>query len=436
MSTQWMLYKNELLVLQRQNVNKSIHKYAPGEYDGRIFLQLPMKRLAIALTSISLLTPLTLLAQDIRVMGDSTELRLGNDLYTAGDTVDISGNSAGDTIAVGNEIMIRGNMQGDVQAAGNTVSISGTVQDDVRIIGNAIHITGNIAGDVVAFGRTIVVARGATIEGSLLTGGESVLIEGTVRGGVRLAGQTVSLLGPIGGDAYIDGKHVSVDGSIGGNATIEAEDLELGQRGMITGNLRYWNGQGQISTTGKVAGTTNFDASLQGEDSHAPEGGAAIVGVIFAAVTVYSLFYAALMIGLLLFFTKTIFVESAKRLKANPWRSLFIGFLYFFATPGLIVLLMFTLIGIPLAVALLMLYLIGMFFSPILASVILARLAETRYRKKWRMLNLFFATLGIYVLIKFLWLIPFLGWIAVLLAIFATYGALAAVKFERIKKIL
>lgn len=395
-----------------------------------------MKRFALALTTISLAAPLTLLAQDIRVSADSTELRLGNDLYTAGDTVDISGNLAGDTIAVGNEIMIRGNIRGDVQAAGSSVSVSGTVQDDVRIAGNAINITGNIAGDVVAFGRTIVVARGATISGSLLAGGESVLIEGTVRGGVRLAAQTVSVLGPVRGDAFIEGEQVSLDGSIGGNATVEATNLALGQRAAIAGNLRYWNEGGQINTTGKVAGTTNFDPSLRGEDSDAPDEGAAIVGVIFAAVSVYSLFYAALMIGLIFFFTKTIFTESAKRLKAAPGQSTLIGMIYFIAVPGAILLLMFTLIGIPLALALLALYLISMFFSPIIASVILARIAEMRYRKKWGTINLFFAALGIYVLLKLLWLIPFIGWIIVLFAIFATYGAFETVKYERLKKIL
>lgn len=394
-----------------------------------------MKRIAPALLtlSIALGAPLAL-AQEFSESGNSVVMRLGNDVYTAGEALDITENVDGDVNAAGNAVNITAGIGGDVQAAAGNVNISGDVADDVRVAAGTVNISGGVAGDVIVFGGTVTVARGATVSGNLLVFGGTALVEGTVRGNVKIDADQATVAGPVGGDLNVNAQRLTLGSAVTGNAHLVADSITLAQAARIGGDLRYWNEEGQVNATGKVAGAATFDPSLGENRMDKEEYEGAFAGII-AAVSVFTLLYAALTIALFMLATRTFFLDSAKRLQKAPGWSLLIGLVYFVAMPGAILLLAITLIGLPVALAALAIYLMSVFFAKIIASIVLARWTELYFRKKWHPVAVYFAALGFYVALKLLSLVPVLGWAICFLIVVTAYGAFAAVKYERVQKI-
>lgn len=362
-------------------------------------------------------------------------MRLGNDLYTAGDVLDSTQNLNGDLNAAGNAINVTGNVGGDVQAAGSSVNISGSVADDVRVAAGNVLLNGNVRGDVIVFAGNVTIARGATVSGNVLVMGGTLLMEGAVRGNLFVRADQVTIAGAVGSDLDVRAERLTLGSEVAGNAVMVADSITLAQAARVGGDVRYWNEEGQLNATGKVGGAVTFDPDLgrgRMTDDNVPEH--ALAGII-GAVTIYSLLYAALTIGLFMLATKTFFTESAKRLRAAPGWSLFVGLLYFVAMPGVIVLLGITLIGLPVALAALMFYVMSIVFAKVLASIVLARWTELYFKKKWHPAAVYALALGFYVALKLLSIVPFIGWVLCFVVIVTTYGAFASVKFERFRKI-
>jgi hypothetical protein len=143
-----------------------------------------------------------------------------------------------------------------------------------------------------------------------------------------------------------------------------------------------------------------------------------------------------LMIGIFLYFTKTFFKDAAKVLRTKPLISFFTGLLYFVATPVIAMILLITIIGLPFAIALALLYAISLLFAKALTAIVLTRALELQYKKKWSMLNVFIVSLVIFLALKLIMIIPFIGWIATMIAVLIGYGAVLLVKFDRVKKVL
>ena len=85
---------------------------------------------------------------------------------------------------------------------------------------------------------------------------------------------------------------------------------------------------------------------------------------------------------------------------------------------------MFTLIGIPVGLLIMALFLFSVIFGRVIAAMAFAAWMERRRVAQWSTGRLMLASIGFFILFKLLNLIPFLGWVIVLLATFAGYGAL------------
>lgn len=396
-----------------------------------------MKRTSILSAIVVALLPLSAVAQTIDKNDNGVRMTLGNDIYTAGDQLNLSDGSPGDIFAIGQNIRISGTVGADVHAAGNSITIDAPVADDIRAAGSDITINDEVRGDVMVAGSTIRISEDARISGNLLVAGETVIIDGTVRGNIRVSANSVIINASVGGDLFGDAQKMTINGSVGHDATISAKQLTFGQSMNVQGDVRYWNEQGQLETAGKVQGSAVFDPELAHEaDEVAETPAAAVIAAVLAAITVYSLLSASLIIILLMLATRTMFVDSAKRLQKQPGKSILAGMLYFIATPGVILLTAITFIGLPVALALLAIYLITAFFANVISAMVLARWAEVRMKKKWHPVGVFFATLGMFVLLKLIGLVPFIGWIASFVIISAAYGALAMVKLEKYKRVM
>lgn len=117
-----------------------------------------------------------------------------------------------------------------------------------------------------------------------------------------------------------------------------------------------------------------------------------------------------------------IFSKNAVNLiETNPWLSLGIGLLTFLITPLLILLLSLTLIGIPLALILLFVYLAHLYFGKIFVAIFLGQKTLGFFTKNTSDILALFVGLVVYgVLIS----VPFLGWLISLVALFIGVGSM------------
>lgn len=394
----------------------------------------------IALTVLLTLIPAAAMAQEFTQDDNSASMRLGNDLYAAGNILTIMESVEDDLFIAGNRIAIRSTIGGDVHAAGSTITIDGTVKDDLRVVGGDVTISGTIEGDVLMAGGTIYLEPTAVIKGNLLGGGGTIRVEGTVEGNVKISGGDIAYLGTTIGTLEMQGETVTMNGIVQGDAAVAGQTLSIDPATTIGSNLHYWSNAGAVAIKANVTGEIVLDEALKmPERVRAQQSeNKGIAAGILGAFSIIALLAAALSIGVFQFATKKFFIDSAQKLRTMPGMSLLFGLIFFVLTPIVILLLMITIIGFPIALAVGAAYFISVLFAQILAALVLARAAEQTWAKKktkWHPTAIYFAALGIWMLFKILWFMPVLGWIIVVLTVTAAYGALLTIKWERFKQV-
>lgn len=384
--------------------------------------------LGITLSTVSVCfahVPFASAEDEHRMMKPPVQISIGNDTYTAGEQVTVSENVNGNINIAAGKVFVTSTVAGDVQAAGGEVSVTGSVRDNLRVLSGNVSISGRVNGTVTVAAGELHIEKTAVVGGGLLVTGGTVVIDGTVNGMLKAYGSDVTVNGTVNGITEIRGDNVAVNGLIGGNAIVTGTSFMLGETARFNGNLDYWSVQGQRDLSAAVKGTATFRDDLKYQQHDGVKEGAA---GFLAGITLFSLFSAAFVIGLLLFFSREFFKNAAKTLEKQPWMSLLIGFLYVILTPILFLVLLLTFIGIPLAVAVLAMYLVSLYFSTILSSMVFARWIEMKNKKKWNAVTIFFLSLGVFLVLKLLWVIPFLGWLVRFVLVMMGLGSLLAMK--------
>ncbi len=401
------------------------------------FLPLLMKRsiVSLAIAGLTLSTasvcfahiPSASAEEENRMIRPPVRISIGNETYTAGEQVMVAEDVNGNINVAGGKVFVSSTVAGDLQVAGGEVSVSGSIRDNVKIVSGNASISGRVNGTVTVAAGELHVEKTAVIGGGLLVTGGTVVIDGTINGMLKAYGSDITVNGTVNGITEIHGNDVAVNGLIASNATVTGTSFAIGETARFNGNLDYWSVQGRRDVSANVKGTATYREDLKYEQHDGVKEGAA---GLLAGITLFSVFSAAFVIGLFLFFTREIFKNAAKTLQKQPWMSLLIGFLYVILTPILFLVLLLTFIGIPLAIAVLALYLASLYFSTILSSMVFARWIELKNKKKWNAVTIFFLTLGVFLVLKLLWVIPFLGWLARCVLILMGLGSLMTVKHQ------
>lgn len=393
-----------------------------------------MRTFSNALTALllfALFLPGAAAQQGIQEDENSVRMMFGSDVYTAGEDIVIEGTVEDDVLAAGASVRIMTTVPGDVLAAGGKIDLRGMIEDDARIAGGDISLSGGIANDAVIMGGTVRLLETSVISGSVMIFGGDITIDGVIKGDLLIRGGNVTINGRIGGNTDMRGGSVRLNGQMFGDAILGAAEVTLGSTATIEGDLRYWQQDGQEEFAG-VQGTATFDPDLSMQQPEENEGLAAAILGVFAFYTIFS---AALMIGVLLFCTKTLFSESAKRLQQAPWMGLLIAFLFFLLLPVIGILFLVTIIGLPLAAAIFAVWLLSLLFAKTVASTVFAHWVQMRAKKKWHPALVFLLALGIFIVLKLVGLIPYIGWITCMILTMIGFGAYLQVKYDRYKKV-
>jgi cytoskeletal protein CcmA (bactofilin family) len=321
--------------------------------------------ISVASMLLIVIIALTAIAADIR-SGSTVNIAkndvIDSDLYIAATNVTIDGTVNGDVFVAGQNININGTVNGGISVAGQTITVNGKVSTGARIAGQSVTVGGNIGRDLIAASSDLLINGPAVIGGDLNDFSTNMTVNGHIAGNVR---------GSVSTAALNDGVDKNVD--------IIANNLTLGPSANIKGNLRYVSqNKANIQQGAMVAGTTN-QVLPANEPSRRNQGiMAGIVGSILLRIFG---FLAIFVIGLvLLLILKRLLIAQAVAMHDHPLSCLGWGALFVFVTPIAALIVMFTIIGFPLALLALVIWGILLYLSQIPVALLIGWLILFRRR--------------------------------------------------------
>ncbi len=339
-----------------------------------------------------------------------------DDIYLAGELINVNKTIYGDMVASGGTIIISDSIKQDLMVAGGELTISGYVADDIRAAGGKLFIDTEVGDDVVVAGGDIRISKNSVVHGNLINFAGDLQMAGTVKGLLKASVGKMAVTGTIGQDAKINGGDIFLDGEFYGKTLITAEQLTIGNNAKFHGEVTYWTKEGEVDFKNTLVGTTaTFKEELKREE----EGFSKMGSFGFAIFYVLSVFLI-----LLLFHTlfKNTFPSLLKSLEDNKWNTLGYGMLYLFGLPLIIIIACITLIGIPIGLFLLVVYLFSLLFGHSMAALFITYYINKDKDKKWGFWSIVFLSLGFALILRIITLIPILGWAASIVALALTYG--------------
>jgi len=330
------------------------------------------------------------------------EIVSGN-LYAAGGTITIDGTVSGDLIVAAQSIIVNGRVEGDIIAASQDITINGDVGGNIRIAGNSLTINGSVARNVNAFGANIVLGTDSQIGWDAYLVGSNLSVRGIIDGG----------LGGHAGQALITGKiGKNIDLKLTGGTN---QKLTVASGAIVNGDIKYTSATAaSISSEASVAGSVRqITPEVKTKNNFWPW----MWGRLFSI-------FAAIAVGLVLTTVcKKCLNKTVGLIEEKKARVLIPGLIFFFIVPPVALVLMFTIIGIPLALILGAIWLIAAYIAKILTAILLGKVLIEKILKK-ESLSLTWSMVPGVIVCWLLFSVPFVGWIFGLIAVWLGLGGL------------
>lgn len=322
--------------------------------------------------------------------------------FASADQVIIEGTVNGDAYVAGGIIQVEGTINGDLIAAGGQVVITGSVSDNVRVAGGSIECLGTIGKNLTAAGGHIVAGKSSAIGGGLL-----------------VAGGSLSVAGKVEHEAMVSTGDMNISGSINGNTTFAGGTLSIHPGAKIGGNLKAIVEDKKFAeiADGTVHGTVEI-ATRDKEPS------VSVLGLQPWRFWLKMLWIGSLFVTVIVLvfaFPKQL-KETGSTILQKPGISVAWGALGIIGTFVLILLLLVTIIGVPLALFTLAMFLWIIYLSQLSLGVVLAhRLFRTEEKSGW---PLFWGIAVGLLVVQVLTLIPYVGALINLGGLLFGFGAI------------
>lgn len=334
----------------------------------------------------------------------TTDSIINGDAVLAGASVSVD-EVQGNALLAGAEVELNNTITGDVAVAGANITSNGIIEGDLRAAGAQVRITEDVQGDIFATGSTIDIAEGVTVEGDVIVAGGQITFDGLAEGDLEARGDMVNINGEVQGKSYIQGSQLTFNGSFADLITVSSNPITVEDEAEFQ-DVSYWTPQEQeFGQTSSLTYDTSLESHLNnGEQSFGPEIGFGIVyGTLSAGV---------LIIILMLLFNP--FLRDATRQVStiqDAGRSALLGVLFELGTLALAIILGITIIGIPAAIFLLILWGTLLFFvSDSLISIMMSYWINTRFNLELPYIAIFGIALFTFLLLASVaLLIPWLG---------------------------
>jgi cytoskeletal protein CcmA (bactofilin family) len=356
---------------------------------------------------------------------------VSDDAYLVGGRVTVEQPLASDAVAAGGTVLFNAPVGLDLLAAGGDLLLNGSVGDDARVAGGNVLVNGDVNGDLVVAAGRVLVSRRVVVGGDLWAAAGKLELDGSVQGNVRAAAGEMTVAGEIGGGADLHARRLVLDGRVGGDAVVAARELTFGPQARFGGNLRYWRPEGPMEPGAvPVKGTASFDSTLRLPEVHGLARAAAAAAFAWWAATIFS--GAVVLLALLLLY-RSLLHRAGEEMQHNFWGSGGKGFLFFVLTPVSAIVLAVTVIGLPLGLFLILLFLFTVWLSPAFSAPVLAEWLQRRRNTEWGTAMVCFSSLGLFVALELLLLVPVLGWLAVAVLVCVASGAVMTTEWRLLR---
>jgi cytoskeletal protein CcmA (bactofilin family) len=300
------------------------------------------------------------------------------------------------------------------------VAVGETVTGDLSAVGGTVVVAGTVTGDVAATGGSVVVASTGVVEGDLAAIGGSVLVDGTVAGDVQVSGGSVLVRdgARIGGTLEAAAGSIRMDGQVAGDARLAGETVTVGPAAVVGGDLLYDAGTFTASPDASVAGTVRAqDGIVTGDPVIAPPAIPRGVGAVYGLL-------ANLVLGAALLLVVPRFTDTVRGVGTRQTlRSGGVGLLTLVGVPVALVLVALTVVGIPLslagALAFALLLWVGFVYGSLVTGTWLLSLLDREGR--WLALGVGLAV------VTLVGLVPFVGGVVEFLVLLVGLGAFVLV---------
>jgi cytoskeletal protein CcmA (bactofilin family) len=355
-----------------------------------------LRQCAVALVALLAIAPPGAASDEV----ESKAQQQDTDTFVAGEEVSTRGEISGSSVLAGGRIDSAARVHGDAVLFGGDIKVTGETDESLYAFGGDIDLNGRVREDVRVAGGQVTIGPAAEVLGDITIAGGRVDIEGKVAGEIRVAGGDVRL-----------------NGAVGGNVYVRAGQLQIGPNARIDGLLRYHTKEAPaVDPAATVKGGIEPRAERWYGRWTGSDSGIAGPG-----------WFGLFVIGtIIILASPTLGGRLLGHWRTRTGAAIGFGLLCLLATPIALVLCAITIIGLPLAVVLLLAYLLALLVGHVSGLVALgqwglARMAPARSGAiGWQILALAAALLVVGVLGR----LPIVGKIVGLAVVVLGTGAL------------
>ncbi|NHF59613.1 hypothetical protein FK220_009695 [Flavobacteriaceae bacterium TP-CH-4] len=372
---------------------------------------------------LGLLFPLAAVAQYESSKQKTISEKQYDDLYRAGDTVNIDATVAGDVVIAGGILTVRDTVEQDLIMAGGEILVKGYVGDDIRTAGGTLTIDSEIGDDVIIAGGKVLLTENAVVHGNLINFSGDIVMNGAVKGSVRSYSGELEMNGTVGKGAQLYGEEITINGEIFGESKIAAEQIRIGNEAVFRDNVTYWSADSDVDFKNSLRGATaSFSEELKGERDEFNGKGFGIAAIGF---WIFYLLSALLVLLLLNWAFGDFFYSAVEYLENVPLKSFGYGLVYLFGVPVLILIAFIIVIGIPLGLFLAGFYLFSLLFGHLVTALLASHYLNKKSDGSWSFWTIVLLALGLAATLRLVTFIPFLGALLSMILIAIGYGSLA-----------
>ena len=299
---------------------------------------------------------------------------------------------------------------------GDSIVIDTPIQDDLLVSGTSVTINAPVKSVTFAGGTLIV---NAPIEENLIAAGGQILVNAPVGFDLIAAGGQIHMTSDVGGKVLAAGGDVTMNGDAS-NVGISGGSVHLGNSSHITHDALI--SASSYSTGGEVGRYLITEGYKEGFGPSLD-----LQKVISLISTIVLVIHILLAIGMLILgiilirLIPTWFREVADTIRETTLMSLVFGIAGLIIACILILILLITLVGIPIAITLGMMLLLGLMVSTLFTGAALGLLITEKMGKDFSLIVSF--AIG-FVILEIIFLIPILGFFLKIIAVCTGLGAL------------
>lgn len=307
---------------------------------------------------------------------------------------------------------------------GDSIVISSPITDDLLVSGGTVIINAPVKSVTFAGGTLIV---NAPVKENLIAAGGEIQVNAPVGTDLIAAGGRININNDVGGKVLAAGGQATMDGKTS-NLAVTGGKVNLGTASHITGDALI--SASDFSAVGKVDGELKTDSERGSEKPSVTNSMETTISLIF---TILSVLFAIgmLILGVILIrIMPGPFTAVTANLGENALISFIFGVAGIIISVILILILIVTIIGIPIALLIGLATLIGVITSTLFTG---SALGSWIAGKTGRKLSITWSFVVGFIVLEILFLIPILGFLLYMIAICAGLGALLMTTWKAVE---